>query len=293
MKNEVVKIDANNGVTFDFFYKQDFGNFGRSSSHFYEGRKIIVDNRGEIVENTEPCYSFACAGLNFKTKEEVRDFLATYNLFPEDMPKADTLKTMSREEVEEARERAVKEAENVLKRAEDNLRLHKTWLEMKWKLDSIAGKKSTRNEIDDTMRDFENASDSIRNQMNYNLIREVKMLLDSNENRRKARGQLQGGTRSNANLTLSIQNVRNTGTASDRFLEFDIMVRANMANTYMYMMVLTMQYESDVSQKPFKQSIASLLPEELWITKGTLFSSNYFYTQNISNVKMMKMILTK
>ena len=283
MKNEVAKIDANNGIKLDFFYK-GWGLEHSHASYFTEGIQPIINDRGELVGHGDSFYGFNFIHLNFKTKEELHDFLATYNLFPEDMPKADTLKTMSREEVEEARERAVKEAENVLKRAEDNLRLHKTWLEMKWKLDSIAGKKSTRNEIDDTMRDFENASDSIRNQMNYNLIREVKMLLDSNENRRKARGQLQGGTRSNANLTLSIQNVRNTGTASDRFLEFDIMVRANMANTYMYMMVLTMQYESDVSQKPFKQSIASLLPEELWITKGTLFSSNYFYTQNISNV---------
>jgi len=154
--------------------------------------------------------------LNFQTKDDVRNFLTTYNLFSTDMPKADTLMTLSARDKENAR----KKAEEDTKRREHELtpkQYYQILLEKQWK--------SNRKAIEDAMQEYENASDSVRTVLLYKLKPMEVPLIDTASNRKKDQGQLKRG--SDTTLILSIQNMQNTGTSSERFLEFDIMVRAN------------------------------------------------------------------
>lgn len=78
-------FDANNAIKIELFYNNEM----YRPSYFQENIKDISYYSG--------------LSLEFRTKEELRAFLATYDLYPTDMPKADTVKKFTRKESENAR----------------------------------------------------------------------------------------------------------------------------------------------------------------------------------------------
>ena len=183
MKDNFIKFDANNAIKLDLFHKEEYSISGRGiriASYFTEDKDIIIDDKGELVGRKEESYYRSGFGnLNFKSKEEVRDFLAGYGLFPQEMPKADTLKTMSRRESEKARKKAIQETEERLRKEEDRKIHYKQLLETKCYLDSLSDKKTTRKEIENAMKNYENASDLERQKLLRNAILEEKQNIES------------------------------------------------------------------------------------------------------------------
>jgi hypothetical protein len=232
-------FDANNSIKLELFYvEQSYSTGGQHaipSSYFAEIPEVTLSNETLIIGGISHYSGFS---LNFITQKAVRDFLAIYGLSPISVPKADTVKSLCFREIKEALERQVidgmrqevkSDAEYRLWQEESSRRHYNTLLENLWKLDSVSGKKSTRKkEIEDAMNEYENASDSMRNQMRYELMIKQKQYLDSISNapERKGTGQHKSG---NAKLTLSINNARVTTSAGDNFMEFDVMLRANQA----------------------------------------------------------------
>ena len=86
-------FEANNSVKLEIFYHDKF----HTTSYFKEMR----------AQWCEPHFTSGLS-LRFKTKEEVRDFIGSYGLFPTDIPKADTVKRLSKREIEETREKKEK-----------------------------------------------------------------------------------------------------------------------------------------------------------------------------------------
>jgi len=95
------------------------------------------------------------------------DFLASYGLLPEDMPKADTLKILTKEEIEAAKEKAIKDAE----RAENDRKAYKRFLELKWTSRNDLKKQEIQEKIEESMRLYENSSDSERRKLLNNEVR--------------------------------------------------------------------------------------------------------------------------
>ena len=93
-------FDANNSVKLELFYIDDT----ESASYWGEERD----------DTYKGLYS------RFRTKEEVRNLLATYGLTPTDVPKADTLKILSYREIKEAKEKDIRDAEAKLRGDEEN-----------------------------------------------------------------------------------------------------------------------------------------------------------------------------
>lgn len=111
------------------------------------------------------------------------------------------------------------------------------------------------------------------------MLKEQKHVLDSisNKNIRKKGLQLKSVT-SNNSITFGISNVKNTGTSSSpRYLEFDITVNSDNNNSYMYMAVVELEYESNILGHPFHQNIVGRTPQKIWITRGTNFSNTQAY----------------
>jgi len=152
---------------------------GNLGFYFTEYRQPIRDNDWNVIGYKEPYYGSDLGGLNFKTKEDVRKFLAGYGLIPTDVPKADMLKTTSRREIEEAR----KEREKTVPY-------------------------KTKQEADSIMRE---------------IMRVKGIDLDSVPKKKTDKTSRAG----DYDLFLTIDNVKNTGSKSDVFLEFDIMGRAD------------------------------------------------------------------
>ena len=215
-------FDANNSIKFEIFYRSEY----KSTSYF------------DKVYSHGSYYLGFGGGLCFKTQEDIRSFLANdYGLFPKDMPKADTLKIAikpTKEEIEEAKAKAEKraieeaaETKKKLEQEENRKGFYRYSIEAKWLSDSIAGKKTSRKAIDDAMKEYENAPDSVRNRMYNEKLMEHFQKIDSLNKAKKSQGQLYRGGGDTATLTVSIQNVKNTGNSMERFLKFDVMMRAN------------------------------------------------------------------
>ena len=187
--------------------------------------------------------------LDFQTKEGARDFLFTYyNLSPTDIPKADTLMTLSGSDIREAKKKAEENAK--ARTNEITPKQHYQYLlENKWRLDSLSGKKTSRKSIDDAMREYENSSDSMRYILRFKLIMDEFKPLDTDTNARKSQGQLRGDD--DITLITSIQNIDITEDTA-KYLEFDIMVRADTIGSYPYAIYLCLLYESDNLDQPFK-----------------------------------------
>ena len=97
-------FEANNDIKLTLFYATiQVGGGARTTSCFQE------------MATPFPVHYASNFGLSFKTKEDVRDFLATYSLLPIDRPKADALKTHTKQEVKnirKANEHRARNAEN-------------------------------------------------------------------------------------------------------------------------------------------------------------------------------------
>ena len=202
--------DANNSVKLEVFYCDYFG----VTSHFAEVS-------GWLIPREAPYYSGFGMSINFNVKEELLNFIGSYGLSPTDIPKANRLKTLTRREISEGKQE-IDDAEYDLRQKENKKRVYRTILEDVWKLDSASGKKSNRQDIEDAMQEYENAPDSVRDEIWIEQWNKMRKQKDSIRNTGK--GQHKSG---NANLTVSIKNIRNTEVAGQRFLEFDVMVRAD------------------------------------------------------------------
>ena len=195
-------FDANNSIKLELFHNDEF----YTTSYFVE----ISDNKRyqrEIGVENEPYYTSKLS-LNYKTKEEVRDFLASYGLSPTDIPKADTVKTLSEKDKKIAKEKAIRAAEEKLKKAENARLFYQSLLENTRQLDSMLGKQTSRQAIEAEMNFYDSASQSERNSMIMRKRIEERQLMDSLSNRQKSQGQLRG--RSSPTLTFTLQNVKNT-----------------------------------------------------------------------------------
>jgi len=99
-------FDANNSVKLELFHLDDsFDCEGCVPlvSYFAEVAERMYDNRGEVAGYRTPYYS-STLGFRSRTKQEVLNFIGGYGLRPTDVPKADTLKTLSWGEIEKAKE---------------------------------------------------------------------------------------------------------------------------------------------------------------------------------------------
>ena len=237
-------FEANNDIKLALFY----------ATIQVSGRERITSCFQEMA-TPYPIHYASNFGLSFKTKEDVRDFLATYSLLPIDRPKADTLMTFTKQRADDIR----KAEENRVKQTEKLKVLYQKRLELEWKMNNSNKKRINKKEIDNNLLKYEKASDSIRQRMFDEQQDRYFRILDSiaKENQRKSQQGQTKSTSSEANLTFSIQNTKNTTISGNSFLEFDIMVRAHQQNTYPYMFFVVLQYESDHLQKPFKKDIFS------------------------------------
>ena len=103
-------FDANNSTKLEFFYID-----ASSASAFREITPTRCCKGQMIFDPTYYSYSNAERTLDFKTQKEVRDFLRIYKLFPKDISKkADILKILT------YKEKAIRDAEEVTKRAEED-----------------------------------------------------------------------------------------------------------------------------------------------------------------------------
>ena len=224
-------FEANNSVKLEVFYNTD--NYGSKhvTSRFYE------------TVSPNPLYYGSSLGLNFKTKENLRDFFATYGLIPADVSKADTLMIFTKQEAEDIR----KAEENRAKQAEKLKVLYQKRLELEWKMNNNNKKRINKKEIDNNLLKYEKASDSIRQRMFYEQQDRYFRILDSiaKENQRESQQGQTKSTSSEANLTFSIQNTKTTTTQNDSFLEFDIIFRADKE------------------------------PDEIWVTPRSLFIATF------------------
>jgi hypothetical protein len=98
---------------------------------------------------------------------------------------------------------------------ESGKKRYRAFIEEQWKFDSISGKTATRKNIEDAMQEYENASDSVRKQKLYKLMDVELQRIDSisKANKSKSTGQQKSG---NANLTVSIKNVRDFVSLANR-----------------------------------------------------------------------------
>jgi len=85
-------VEANNPIKLELFYNDK-----------YDRYSCFVERRGGYTSDL---------GINFQTKGEVQNFLSTYNLRPTDIPQADTLKTLSKREIEKAKVREIQAKES-------------------------------------------------------------------------------------------------------------------------------------------------------------------------------------
>ena len=92
-------FDVNNTVKLELYSDKYL-----LSSLFGDVYDIKIANQEVVAREFSHYMGFS--SLNFRTKEDIRNFLVPYGLISTDMPKADTLKTLSREEIEEAKEEA-------------------------------------------------------------------------------------------------------------------------------------------------------------------------------------------
>ena len=256
-------FEANNPLKLEIFYHHKFYyHYTNTNSYFTE-----IDD-----------YYTSGMFLRYHTKEEVRDFLATYNLFPTDIPKADTLKTLSEKDKELARKKAFKDAEEMQRRAESNKTYYRQLLEMNYHLDTLTKQPASRKGVEDAVKEYENASDSERKalmdnkQKEYN--RKVDIILDANAAKKKSSNSQKRGD-DDITLITSIQNIAITEDTA-KYLEFDIMVKADLPNSYPYAINLCLLYESDSLQRPFKEHIYVQNPPEAWVTPGALFTGQHY-----------------
>ena len=207
--------------------------FDMQTSYFGE----VLNNKyanGDVIARELSHYE-GFESIRFKTKEEVRNFLATYgNLFPTDVPKADTLKTLSHREIKEAKERAIEAEKDRLKRIEDNKIQYRQQLEMQRHLDSLFGKRTSRKDIEDAMKVFENAADTVQDRMIYEKIMERINLMDSvaKSNKNKGQGELmRGGLDTAASIVATIQNDTITSDSAGHYVEFDLILQTEYNKT--------------------------------------------------------------
>ena len=186
-------FDANNAIKLDLFYSEYLEHTSRDNRFFTS--MFVEYSKGEVASRELSHYYTGFSSLfideyalRFETKKELLDFLATYGLSPTDMPKADTLKNLSYREIEEARQWQ----ENVDK-----------YYKTPEQIDSIKKKLNGRRGFD---------LDSV-------LMKKKKTEKQINQQHKR------GG--SNPDLFLTADNIRFTENTGSRFLEFDVMGRAD------------------------------------------------------------------
>ena len=166
-------FDANNPIKLELFDIFGYSENGYSIPGFAEVS-------GDIS------YYSGFGSLNFKTKEEMLNFLSTYGLSPTNAPKADTLKVLTKREIEEARQ----------------------WQE----------------NVDKYYRTPEQRN-SLKQERNRRLGFDLDSVLIKKKAEKKLNQHKRGG--SDPNLFLTVDNIRFTENTGSRFLEFDVMGRAD------------------------------------------------------------------
>ena len=201
---------------------------------FYNDRFYNPSFFGEIEYEGKPIYH----GLElvFKTKNDVYDFLTTYKLSSTDVSKADTLKTLSKREIEKLKEKEVREKE-----AKKDIH-HKT-----------------KEEAD-------------------SLIREIKRIKgydwDTIPRKNINKTQKSGNRGSNGryDLFVKLDSIKYTSNANERFLEFDIVGRADSTGSYPDVLNFVLYYESDNQDQPFGKNA-----QDIVVTQSPYFTGgNYF-----------------
>jgi hypothetical protein len=185
-------IDANNSLKLEIFYRNRFHTVSRFSAgdHYTSGMS-----------------------LDFRTKEDLQNFLATsYGLSPTDMPKADTLKVLTPEDIEEMRKA-----------------------------------KEIKQEID-THRKTTEEGDSIMRELLR--IRGIDWMDSIPQKKQMQKGGGSRGI-NDPNMFLKLDSIKYTSNASGRFVEFDIMGRTDTTGTYPDLMAFNIYYESDSLGQPF------------------------------------------
>jgi hypothetical protein len=165
-------FDANNSIKLEIFNNDEFGNisvFGEALENIY--------SKGEVLERRLSHY--AGLALSFKTKTEVRDFLANYGLYPQDVSKTDTLKVLTIKDIEKIKEKALQEAEKV----ENNKKAYERLLKRKWASESTLKKQEIETNIEEAMKEYEKASEIERRALFINEFEEsVKQRQYPNKN---------------------------------------------------------------------------------------------------------------
>ena len=180
-------FDANNSIKLEVFYNDYF-------------------SITSCIRELDDYYRSEFA-LNFKTRKELLDFLSRYGLSPTDIPKLERLKGVS----------------YPFNREESGKKRYRALIEEQWKFDSISGKTVIRKDVEDAMQEYENASDSVRNLWLYKRMDDELRQIDSvsKANKSKSRGQQKSG---NANLTVSIRNVRDFVSSGNILFSFCIII---------------------------------------------------------------------
>jgi hypothetical protein len=227
-------FDANNTI------KLELCNDNSDNPSCFQPEKNIISSNNRDTYELSHYNGFY---LNYRTAEEVRDFLANYyNLLPTDMPKADTVKNRTYYDIEIAKKRDVEAAESKLRYEESTKSFYKNLLENKF-----IPARLNQKEIDDAMQEFENASDSIRWDKIYKEMEEPDSL------KKKSQSNPQRGGDTIATVTSIIRNDTIIKDANGRYLQFDIMVKSDIAGTYPFGLKIELAYGSDSLEQPFKK----------------------------------------
>ena len=128
---------------------------------------------------------------------------------PTDVPKADTLKRFTKKEYATEQWKAATAA----KKAENQKTHYRQMLEMNWKVDSTFQKSMNKKAIEDGMKRYENATDSLQLEIYLQQRKIYKQQIDSilNENTKRRNQEKSKAGDEEANLFLSIQNTKITG----------------------------------------------------------------------------------
>lgn len=167
-------FDANNDIKLEIYYNDTYYNDSHHGdiSYFSELFKHEYDDRGNMI--SQKVTSYGGLSLKFNTQKELRVFLETYSLYPTDIPKADIIKKSTYKEAEEAA-RVI----TPISTEEGQKRLYLRLLQGQWHRDSISGKKVSKAEKENIIRQFENASEEERQELMQRQMRGPKPLMDS------------------------------------------------------------------------------------------------------------------
>jgi len=111
--------------------------------------------------------------------------------------------------------------------------------------------------------------DSLKQERNRRLGFDLDSVLIKKKAEKKLNQHKRGG--SDPNLFLTVDNIRFTENTGNRFLEFDVMGRADTTGTYPYYIGLVLNYESDALNQPFGKNTSDVV-----VTNGTYFTGGNY-----------------